>query len=91
MPLSRLTASTIVVSELVAAGKVRGADASDELQVVGSEVRSTFENGNDAAFTKAFVGTIFIEIEPAFLLVVEEVEVLFGKFLLGYLFVFASR
>ena len=61
-----------------------------EFQIVRSQIRSTFKDGNDASFSKAFVGTIFIEVEPALLLVIEEVKVLLGEFLLDFLLVFAS-
>ena len=61
-----------------------------ELQIVGRQIRSTFEDGNDATITKAFVWAIFLEVEPAFLLVVEEVKVLLGKSLLDRLLVFVS-
>ena len=54
---------------------------SDELQVVRSQIRSPFEDGNDATVAKAFVGTIFIEVETTFLLVIEEVEIFCGKLL----------
>ena len=40
---------------------------------------------------KPFVCSIFIEVEPAFLFVIEEVEVLLGKFLLDCLLVFTTR
>ena len=64
---------------------------SDELQIAWGQVRRAFKDGNDATITKAFVWAIFIEIEPAFLLVVEEVEVLLGKLLLDCFLVFATR
>ena len=57
------------------------ADASDQLQVAGREIRSTFEDGNDATIAKALGGSVFVEVEAALLLFVEEVEVFFGKFL----------
>ena len=79
-----------LVMELVVAGKVRGADASDELQVVGSEFRSTFEYGNDATIAKAFVCAVFVEVKPTFLLIIEEVKILFCKLLFDHFFVFAS-
>ena len=61
-----------------------------ELQIAGRQIRSIFEDGNDATITKAFVWAIFLEVEPAFLLVVEEVKVLLGKSLLDRLLVFVS-
>ena len=70
-----------LVVQFVAAGKVRGADASDELQVVGSEARSTFEDGNDATITKTLVCSIFVEVKTTLLLVIEKVEVFVSKLL----------
>ena len=64
--------------------------SSDELQIAASQIRRTFEDGNHATISKAFIGTIFVEIESTFLLVVKEVEVLLGKFLLDLLLVFTS-
>lgn len=49
--------------------------------------RRTFENVNDPTIYKAFVRAIFVEVEPGFLLIVREVKVLFGKFLLNCLLV----
>ena len=63
---------------------------SDEFKIVGSHVRSTFEDGNNSTITKAFVWTIFIEVEPTFLLVIEKVEVLLGKYLFDLFLVFAN-
>ena len=63
---------------------------SDELQIARCQIRSAFKNGNNATIAKAFVCTIFIEVEPAFLLVIEEVEVLLGKFLFDNLLIFSS-
>ena len=40
--------------------------------------------------TKSLLDAILIEGEPTFFLVKEEIEVLFGKFLFDWLFVFAS-
>ena len=62
----------------------------DELQIAPCQIRSTFKDGNDATITKPFGCVIFVEVQSTFLLVIEEVEVLFGKFLLEYLLVFAS-
>ena len=67
-----------------------GISDSIELQMSSAQIRSAFKDGNDATIAKAFVGSIFVEIETAFLLIVEEVEVLLGKFLLDCLFVIAS-
>ena len=47
----------------------------DKLQIVGSQLRSAFKDGDNAAVAKAFVCAIFVEVEPTFLLVVEKVEV----------------
>ena len=63
---------------------------SDEHQIAGSQIRTAFEDGNDSTFAKAFFSSIFVEVEAPFLLVIEEVEVLLGKFLLDCFFVFAS-
>ena len=65
--------------------------SSDELQIAASQIRRTFEDGNHAPISKAFIGTIFVEIESTFLLVVKEVEVLLGKFLLDRFLVLATR
>ena len=54
-------------------------------------MRSAFKNSNNATIAKAFVCTIFIEVEPAFLLVIEEVKVLLGKFLFDNLLIFQQR
>ena len=63
---------------------------SDKFKIVGSHVRSTFEDGNNSTITKAFVWSIFIEVEPTFLLVIEKVEVLLGKYLFDLFLVFAN-
>ena len=67
-----------------------GGVASDKLQVSGSQFRRTLEDGNDAAIAKAFVCSIFVEVKTAFLLVIKEVDIQPGKFLLDDSFVFAS-
>ena len=56
----------------------------------GSQFRRTLEDGNDAAIAKAFVCSIFVEVKTAFLLVIKEVDIQPGKFLLDDSFVFAS-
>ena len=38
-----------------------------------------FKDGDDATISKALVCAIFIEVEPTFLLVIEEIEVLLRK------------
>ena len=63
---------------------------SDERQVVRSQIRSPFEDSNDPTVAKAFVGTIFVKVEPTLFFVVKEVEVLLGKVLLDVPLVFAS-
>ena len=65
--------------------------ASDELQIIWSQIRDTFENANDATLAKVFVCPIFVEVKPTFHLVVEKVEVLFGKLFLNYFLVPAGR
>ena len=67
-----------------------GGVASDKLQVSGSQFRRTLEDGNDAAIAKAFVCSIFVEVKTAFLLVIKEVDIQPGKFLLDDSFVFTS-
>ena len=64
---------------------------SDELQITCSQIRSTFKDGNNATIAKAFICPILIEVEPAFLLVVEEVKVLLGKDLFDFFLVFTAR
>ena len=59
--------------------------------MVAGQLRSPFEDGNDATIAKAFACTIIIEVEPTFLFVIEEVEVLLGKLLLDCLLVFTTR
>ena len=66
-------------------------DALDELQIAGSQVRSTFEDGNNSTIAKAFVCAIFIEVEPAFLLVIDEVNIEIGELLLDLSLVFTSN
>ena len=63
---------------------------SDELHITGIQIRSAFEDGNDASFSKSLLGAILFEVKTAFLLVVEEVEVLLGEFLF-YLFLVLSN
>ena len=63
---------------------------SDELQITGSQLRSTFKYGNDASFSKSLLGAILIELEPAFLLAEEEVEVLLGAFLFDLFLVLSN-
>ena len=65
-------------------------DDLNEFKIFGSQLWGAFKDGNDAAITKAFVCPIFVEVEPTFLLVIEKVEVLLGKFLVDGLLVFAS-
>ena len=64
---------------------------SDKLQIACSQFRSAFEDGNDATITKTFICPVFVEVKPSFPLVIEEIEVLLGKFLLDCLLVFATR
>ena len=63
---------------------------SDELQIVGCQLRCSFKDGNDATTAKAFVRSIFIEIKTTFLLVIEKINIELGKFLFDFLLVFAS-
>ena len=52
----------------------------DEVQVVGGQFRRTMLDGDDPAITKSLVGTVLVEVMPAFLLVIEEVSILSGKY-----------
>ena len=52
---------------------------SDELQIVGCQIRSTLKDGDDAPIAKSFVCAIFVEVKAALLLVIKEVEILLGK------------
>ena len=52
---------------------------SDKLQIACNQLRSAFKDGNDATIAKSFVCSVFVEVEPAFLLLIEEVEVLLGE------------
>ena len=45
------------------------------------QIRSSFEDGNDATIAKTFVGAIFIEVKTTLLLVIEKVKLPFSKFL----------
>ena len=58
--------------------------ASDEFHIVWSQFRSTFEDGNDATIAKALFRSIFVEVKPTFLLVIEEVDVLLRKDFLDF-------
>jgi hypothetical protein len=62
----------------------------DKLKMALSEIWSAYEDGNEATIAKAFIGAIFIEIEPPFFLVIEEVDIEFGKLPLHHFLVFAS-
>ena len=64
---------------------------SDELQIDSGQNRSSLKNGNDAAITKAFVRTMFIEIKTTLLLVIEEVDIQLGKYFLDCLFLPAAK
>ena len=59
-------------------------------QITFPQIWSPFEDGNDATISKSLVCAIFVEVEPTLLLVIEEVKVLLGKFLLDYLLILAS-
>ena len=56
-----------------------------------SQIRSTFEDGNDAPCTKALVCAVFVEVEPSSPLVVEEVDIELGKLLFHEFFVFFQQ
>ena len=62
----------------------------DELKIVRSQIWCSFENGNDSTITKSFFRTIFVEVKPTFLLVIEEVDIELGEPFLQYPFVFAG-
>ena len=57
---------------------------SDKLQIVRSQIRSPLDDGDDPTVANAFVYAIFVEVKTTFLLVIEEVEILLGKFLHDY-------
>ena len=69
----------------------RSKPPSDELPVVQSYIWIAFKYGKDATITKAFIFYIFVEVETAFLLVTEKVEVLFGKFLFDRLLIICQQ
>ena len=64
---------------------------SGKLEILKGGFGAPFQDRKDATITKAFDRAIFVEVEPALLLVIEEIKVLLGKdFLNCLLVVFAS-
>ena len=63
---------------------------SYELQIISSQIRSTFKDGNDATITKAFVCPIFVEVETARFLIIDKICIKLGKLFLDYLFALAD-
>ena len=51
------------------------------LQIASSQLRSTYEDGDNAIIAKAFSWAILIEAEPTFLLITKEVEIIISKIL----------
>lgn len=52
---------------------------SNESNISRCKFGSAFKNGNDATISKTFFCPVFIEVEPTFLLIIEEVEVLVSE------------